>query len=47
MRYTAGIASCEVLEGHTDYVGGLIALPSADGQLSVLISRAFSYETDQ
>ncbi|KNC55199.1 WD repeat protein [Thecamonas trahens ATCC 50062] len=38
MRYTADTASCEVLEGHTEYVRGVIALPSADGQLPVLVS---------
>ncbi|KNC46466.1 WD40 domain-containing protein [Thecamonas trahens ATCC 50062] len=38
MRYTADSASCEVLEGHTDDVHGVIALPSADGQLPVLVS---------
>ncbi|KNC56507.1 ribosome assembly protein 4 [Thecamonas trahens ATCC 50062] len=38
MRYTADSASCEVLEGHTEYVKGVIALPSADGQLPVLVS---------
>ncbi|KNC55359.1 WD-40 repeat protein [Thecamonas trahens ATCC 50062] len=38
MRYTADSASCEVLEGHTDGVLGVIALPSADGQLPVLVS---------
>ncbi|KNC51907.1 uncharacterized protein AMSG_12122, partial [Thecamonas trahens ATCC 50062] len=38
MRYTADSVSCEVLEGHTKYVWGVIALPSADGQLPVLVS---------
>ncbi|KNC54515.1 WD repeat protein [Thecamonas trahens ATCC 50062] len=38
MRYTADSASCEVLEGHTSWVHGVIALPSADGQLPVLVS---------
>ncbi|KNC51911.1 ribosome assembly protein 4 [Thecamonas trahens ATCC 50062] len=38
MRYTADSASCEVLEGHTDRVLGVIALPSANGQLPVLVS---------
>ncbi|KNC46986.1 WD40 domain-containing protein, partial [Thecamonas trahens ATCC 50062] len=38
MRYTADSASCEVLEGHTTWVNGVIALPSADGQLPVLVS---------
>ncbi|KNC55727.1 uncharacterized protein AMSG_11190, partial [Thecamonas trahens ATCC 50062] len=38
MRYTADSASCEVLEGHTSNVRGVIALPSADGQLPVLVS---------
>ncbi|KNC55821.1 ribosome assembly protein 4 [Thecamonas trahens ATCC 50062] len=38
MRYTADSASCEVLKGHTNNVQGVIALPSADGQLPVLVS---------
>ncbi|KNC49349.1 WD repeat protein, variant 1 [Thecamonas trahens ATCC 50062] len=38
MRYTANRDSCEVLDGHTMYVKGVIALPSADGQLPVLVS---------
>ncbi|KNC55728.1 WD40 domain-containing protein [Thecamonas trahens ATCC 50062] len=38
MRYTADSASCEVLKGHTNIVRGVIALPSADGQLPVLVS---------
>ncbi|KNC51502.1 WD-40 repeat protein [Thecamonas trahens ATCC 50062] len=38
MRYTADSASCEVLEGHVNRVGGVIALPSANGQLPVLVS---------
>ncbi|KNC55947.1 uncharacterized protein AMSG_12452 [Thecamonas trahens ATCC 50062] len=38
MRYTADSASCEVLEGHTSGVNGVIALPSADGQLPLLVS---------
>ncbi|KNC54366.1 hypothetical protein, variant [Thecamonas trahens ATCC 50062] len=38
MRYTAHSASCEVLEGHTKYVEGVVTLPSADGQLPVLVS---------
>ncbi|KNC49348.1 WD repeat protein, variant 2 [Thecamonas trahens ATCC 50062] len=36
--YTADSASCEVLEGHTSGVNGVIALPSANGQLPVLVS---------
>ncbi|KNC55311.1 hypothetical protein, variant [Thecamonas trahens ATCC 50062] len=42
MRYTADSASCEVLEGHTDDVEGVIALPSADGQLPVLVSWSWT-----
>ncbi|KNC53339.1 uncharacterized protein AMSG_08839 [Thecamonas trahens ATCC 50062] len=45
MRYTADSASCEVLEGHTNHAEGVIALPSADGQLPVLVSRPYSGET--
>ncbi|KNC47886.1 WD-40 repeat protein [Thecamonas trahens ATCC 50062] len=47
MRYTADTASCEVLKGHISSVTGVVALPSASGQLPVLVSRVGGYQNKE